>query len=309
VSKGQPHAREAGLSLIEMMVTLVIGALLIIGVVAMFSQTRTTYRTNETVVRMQENLRFILSQMEPDLRMTGSWGMHSTGPNVDVPAGITVSCPDGSNISAWLLNNLEPVEASNGAYSLPCATPPDAPYLDGTDVLVVRHASGEAVAPAAGMVQIHSDRLDSRVFDDGAGPGGCCVFNWQTNAYYVSSGSSLGAGVPSLRRKTLAGSVWQDEELVAGVENLQVQLGVDTDADGVVDRYVDPGNALVSPLAFPARIIAVRLWLMMRAEAPDDTFSEANSYDFADVAGYAPGDRFRRQLVSKTIVLRNMRSS
>lgn len=59
--------REAGLSLIEMMVTLVIGAFLIIGVIAMFSQTRSTYRTNDTVARMQENLRFILSQMEPDI--------------------------------------------------------------------------------------------------------------------------------------------------------------------------------------------------------------------------------------------------
>lgn len=302
------HAREAGLSLIEMMVTLVIGALLIIGVVAMFSQTRSTYRTNETVVRMQENLRFILSQMEPDLRMTGSWGMQSAGPNVDVPAGITVTCPDGSDISAWLLNNLEPVTASNASYTLPCATPADAPYLAGTDVLVVRHASGATTTPTAGVVQIQGDRSTSRVFNDGTGPGGCCTFNWQTNAYYISSASSLGANVPSLRRKTLAGSVWQDEELVAGVENLQIQLGVDTDADGVVDRYVDPDNALVSPLAFPARIIAVQLWLMMRADAPDGSFIEAETYNFADVAGYAPADRFRRQLVSKTIVLRNMRS-
>ncbi|MBW7931521.1 MAG: PilW family protein [Gammaproteobacteria bacterium] len=302
------HAREAGLSLIEMMVTLVIGALLIIGVVAMFSQTRSTYRTNDTVARMQENARFILSQMEPDLRMTGSWGMQNSGPNVEVPAGITVTCPDGSDISAWLLNNLEPVTASNSAYTLPCTPPATAPYLAGTDVLVVRHASGAPTVLAAGVVQIQSDRSASRVFNDGTGPGGCCTFNWQTNAYYISSASSLGANVPALRRKTLVGSIWQDEELVAGVENLQVQLGVDTDADGVVDRYVDPDNALVNPLAFPARIIAVQLWLMMRADATDGSFSDAETYNFADVAGYAPADQFRRQLVSKTIMLRNMRN-
>ena len=300
--------REAGLSLIEMMVTLVIGAFLIIGVIAMFSQTRSTYRTNDTVARMQENLRFILSQMEPDIRMTGSWGMQNAGPNVEVPGGINVTCADGTDVSGWVLDNLTPVAAGNSAYTLPCAPPAARPYRAGTDVLVLRHASG-AVSPATnGVIQIQSDRSNSRVFANGVPPAACCIFNWQTDAYYVSSASSLGATVPSLRRMALAGGVWQDEELVAGVENLQIQLGVDTNADGVVDRYVDPDNGLVNPLAFPARVIAVRLWLLLRAEQPDLSFRDGTTYDFADVANYQPGDQLRRQLVSKTIVLRNLRS-
>ncbi len=300
--------REAGLSLIELMVTLVIGAVLIIGVVAMFGQTRSTYRTNDTLSRMQENARFILSQMEPDLRLTGSWGMQNIGPNVDMPGGIAVSCADGTDISAWLLDNLTPVAASNASYDLPCAAPAATPYRNGTDVLVLRHASGAEMAATSGIIQIESDRSNSRVFDDGTSIIACCVYNWQTNAYYVSSSSSLGNGAPSLRRMTLAGGVWQDEELVAGVENFQVQLGVDTNADGMVDRYVDPDNGLVSPLVDPARIVAVRFWIMLRAEQAEQGFADGATYNFADVTNYTPNDQFRRQLISKTVVLRNMRS-
>ena len=305
----RPPAREAGLSLIEMMVTLVIGAFLMIGVIAMFSQTRSTYRTNDTVARMQENARFILSQMEPDLRLTGSWGMQNTGPHVEVPAGVTATCSDGTDATAWLLDPLTPVAADDSAYNLRCPPPAATPYLAGTDVLVLRHASGAQVLPAAGVVQIQSDRGNSRVFANGAAPAACCIYDWQTNAYYVSSASSLGATVPSLRRMTLINGVWQDEELIAGVENLQVELGVDTNADGTVDRYVDPGNALVTPLVDPSRIMAVRFWLMLRAGQLEVGFTDGATYNFANVANYAPADRFRRQLLNKTVVLRNMRSS
>lgn len=299
--------QQQGLSLIEMMVTLVIGAFLMIGVVAMLGQTRSTYRSNDAVVRMQENIHFILSQMEPDIRIAGHWGMQSIGANVSIPGSITAVCEDGSDISAWLLDALSPVTASS-SYDLPCPTPVSAPYQSGTDVLVLRHASGSQQPPMAGWIQIQSDRSDSRVFDDGSPPLACCIFDWQTTAYYIASASSLGASVPALRRKTLVGNVWQDEELVAGVENLQVQLGVDTNADGVVDRYVDAGSALTNPLVFPARIIAVRFWLLMRATTIDNSFQDGATYNFADVSSYTPADRIRRQLISKTVLLRNMRS-
>lgn len=304
------HAtREAGLSLIEMMVTLVIGAFLMIGVIAMFSQTRSTYRTNDTVARMQENARFILSQMEPDLRLTGSWGMQNVGPHVDVPPGVNATCSDGSDATAWLLDPLTPVAAGDSAYNLPCPAPAATPYQAGTDVLVLRHASGVEVPPTAGIIQIQSDRSNSRVFANGAAPAACCIYDWQTNAYYVSSGSSLGATVPSLRRMVLVNGVWQDQELIAGVENLQVELGVDTNADGVVDRYVDPGNGLVNPLVDPARIMAVRIWIMLRAGQIEVGYTDGATYNFANVVNYTPADQFRRQLLSKTVVLRNMRSS
>ena len=50
---------------------------------------------------------------------------------------------------------------------------------------------------------------------------------------------------------------------------------------------------------------AVRFWLMLRAEQPEVGYVDGASYDYANVADYAPGDNIRRTLVNKTIVLRN----
>lgn len=310
---------QQGLSLVEMMVTLLIGAFLMIGVVAIFGQTRTTYRTNDTVGRMQENVRYALNILQPDIRLARNWGMHSRDAFIVPPAGISVTCAeDAADVSAWALS-IRGVEASNGDYDdlVPC---PDfgGDWQAGSDVLVVRHASGTPTAPTAGVVQIQSNRTLARVFDDGVAPIAdvcppACTFDWQVHAYYVASSSSVGPGVPSLRRKTLVGGVLVDQELIAGVEDFQVQLGVDTDADNTVERYVDADHELVTPGSGgfdpDAKIIAVRIWLMFRAERPEVGFTDGAVYSYADVEDFAPADGFRRALVNKTIVLRNFRST
>ena len=316
-------SRAAGLTLIEMMVTLLIGAFLMIGVISIFSQSRTTFRTNDTVERMQENLRFALATMQPDIRLARNWGLSSRASNVTLAAGVTATCPDGTDVGAWTLNPDVGVEASNGVYppDLACAAFDDA-FQAGSDVLVVRHASGQPTAATATVTQIQSDRAVSRVFDDGVTPAAddCpalpalqtrCTYDWQTHAYYVAATSSLGPNVPSLRRKSLVNGVLQDQELIPGVEDFQVQLGVDTDNDNTVERYVDADAPILDPAdaAFipDAKVLAVRLWLLFRAEQPETGFVDGATYSYADVANYQPADGFRRVLVNKTIVLRNAR--
>lgn len=305
--------RQRGLSLIELMVTMLIGAFLMIGVMAIFGQTRTTYRTNDTVERVQENVRFALGAVQPDIRLAGSWGMHSVPSKVVPPAGILVTCEDGTDVSLWALA-VTGVQASNNDFDglVPCPAFQDA-WQAGSDVLVVRHASGQPTAPDATRIQIQSDRTISRVFDTGLAPAAGTTFDWDTTVYYVASTSSLGDTVPSLRRMTLIGNVLTDQELIPGVEDFQVELGVDTDNDNNVERYVDADHGLVTPgdPAFDddAKILAVRLWLMFRAEQPEVGFTDGTTYSYADIANYAPGDAFRRALVNKTIMLRNFRGN
>src|SRR4030095_10491485 len=72
-----PRHLLRGLSLIELMVALTIGSLLIIGAVTVYVQSRSTYRINETVSRMQENARYAMSLLEPDIRLANHWGLMS----------------------------------------------------------------------------------------------------------------------------------------------------------------------------------------------------------------------------------------
>ena len=64
----------SGMTLIELMVALAIGAFLMIGAITVFMQGRTTFRT-ESLARLQENGRFALDVLEPDIRMAHYWGL------------------------------------------------------------------------------------------------------------------------------------------------------------------------------------------------------------------------------------------
>ena len=137
------------------------------------------------------------------------------------------------------------------------------------------------------------------------------MYKRQVHAYYVDRSSSVG-DMPSLRRQTLvAGNQIQDQEVIPGVENLQVQFGIDTDDDGTVDRYVDPDHAALTPGAAgfvpTAEITAVRLWLLVRGELREPAYENSATYTplDGDLAPITPADSFRRMPLSTTIFLRN----
>jgi type IV pilus assembly protein PilW len=69
------HATAAkGFSLVELMIALLIGLIISIGVVQIFSATRATYQLDESLARAQENGRFALEFLTQDIRHAGYAG-------------------------------------------------------------------------------------------------------------------------------------------------------------------------------------------------------------------------------------------
>ena len=123
-------------------------------------------------------------------------------------------------------------------------------------------------------------------------------------------------GVPTLRRKSLVagagGPQIVDQEVAPGVENIQLQLGIDVDQDNTVDRYVDAGDPVLDPsnAAFipGARAMTARVWMVVRSISPETGIEDNANYQPGDVNLGVFNDAFRRMQVSKTILLRNARS-
>ena len=113
---------------------------------------------------------------------------------------------------------------------------------------------------------------------------------------------------PALRAKTLTEiggePRFRDEEILPGVEDLQVQFGIaDTSAGNVVTRYVDPGDADLR--LFPP--LAVRIWMRIRADSTERDYRDDRTWRYADTE-FVPAvteQGFRRILVSRTVTLRN----
>jgi type IV pilus assembly protein PilW len=141
--------------------------------------------------------------------------------------------------------------------------------------------------------------------------------NLIVNSYYVASDSALVPGVPTLRRKrltTVGGApTIVDEEIAPGVENIQIQLGIDVDADNTVDRYVNPGEGVYDPndavnFVPGARVITARIWLLVRGVSPELGIVDTTDYAPGDIDLGTFDDDYRRMQVSKTILLRNART-
>lgn len=65
---------QKGITLIELMIALLIGAFLLTGILQIFISTRLSYRVGEGVSRLQENARFALELLTRDIRMSGYEG-------------------------------------------------------------------------------------------------------------------------------------------------------------------------------------------------------------------------------------------
>lgn len=326
------HAWQKGMTLIELMVALAIGVFLMLGAVTVFMQGRTTFRITESVSRLQENGRFALDALEQDVRMAQFWGLTNhaeaiTGRAAESPIDTTGALSACG--ATWVIDLDNSIAATNNGYAWPAC--PGNNVDAGSDSFVVRRVGENEWTPAqvnsadtpAGTLFVLSRRgskIDGRIFVKGDTLGD---YNMDTDeihqlvvdGYYVSTQSATSfpdlAGVPqnvpSLRMQTLVASAIEDRELITGVEDMQIQFGIDTDPPGApdrgaIDRYVNPGDALIATSV----VLAVRVWLRIRAERFENGFRDGTTYNYAD-ENAVYNDNFRRIVVSKTIYLRNAR--
>jgi len=323
------HNRQHGLTLIETMVAMAISSVLILGSIQMYTQARSNYRTMESVARMQENLRFSVDILDDDVRLAGFWGKAgSANAELRNADAVAITC-NGVDVTDFVMdtevpndNRVTPIEGLQQITDLPAGCRGSNPR-DNSDILIVRHATANQNTVAQlDVVQIQSNGSLGTFFDDGVAPPtdvtvNSQVFDVSFNAYYVSNTSKYDASLPSLRRLSLVGNRIEDQEIIPGVENLQVQLGIDTTpslSNPQIEMYVDGDD----PRIDAGIIVSSRLWLLVRSEtneAGQGYEDTKGPYQTPDASGLQVGPSidaddypatYRRTALSRTIVLRNL---
>jgi type IV pilus assembly protein PilW len=125
--------------------------------------------------------------------------------------------------------------------------------------------------------------------------GDASVMEVLSHAYYVDTASN---NVPSIYRQEITGGVNSaTEELVQGIENMQTWFGVDTNGDGVANRY-----ALASSVTDWTTVVSLRLHLLARSLT--QAASEPVAFRFVGVT-YSPSDNYLRKEFITTVKVRN----
>lgn len=364
--------RQAGLSLVELMIGMVLGLLVVGAAGQYYLASKMTFNSQTQNGRLQEAGRFALEFMARDLRMGGFTGCGSRGRNgvpllfrnylnstvypFDVELGVSGHEASGSAPGQTVaLSATNPAPGGSWAPALPAggsgslASQMPIRALPGSDTVVVRSAGAglPLVSPYTSGSQIFADNqptdidtgdivmvsdcLQMQVFQatnvavggtrinivgsrGGAfSPGnaeninargpvtnfgpGSEVSKVRTFAYFVGQG---GDGTPALYRESLEGGSLVAEELISGVESMQVLYGVDATGNLVVDNYVT-----ASAVADWSQVLAVRIALLVRSPEEFTEDDDARSFQLAGTTVNPVDDRRQRRVFETTIALRN----
>ncbi len=116
-------------------------------------------------------------------------------------------------------------------------------------------------------------------------------------SYYIRNNP---AGVPALYRKTGPSTV---EELVDGIQDMQIEYGVDTDGNGSIDAYVVAGHASLDSADEWKNVRSVRISLLLVSR--EDNVTDAPQRYVYNGSTVTPSDRRLRYVFTSTIGVRN----
>jgi len=92
--------KSKGFSLIELMVAMVIGVIILLGLVSLFSSSSALNRTQTGLAVLQENGRYAISRLKSDIESAGR--KHCV--TVDMPSTVTTSWNQGYEMASWTVD-------------------------------------------------------------------------------------------------------------------------------------------------------------------------------------------------------------
>lgn len=334
-------ARQAGLSLVELMVSITIGLMLLAGLTVLFSQQSAASRELEKVSRQIENGRYAAQVLREDLELAGYFGEY-----FDFAAPSAFPDPCSTSPADLDAASSMPVQGYDSPATVPTplsACLSDADHVPGTDILVIRRAATATVAAATAVAgqlymqtglnasktfgKIVDSGTDSSVFtlkkrDGSVAP----LRDYLVHIYYVSPCNNPVAGatgctdaaddgtpVPTLKRLELtvqAGTpAFSVVPLAEGIQNLQIDYGIDSDADGVPDTYT-AGTYSTGTTPMTAadwgNTMAVRLNILARNLEQSAGHKDMKTYNLGAEGSVGPfEDGYKRRMFTEVVRLTN----
>lgn len=260
--------RQAGLTLVELMISMAIGLILVAGIATLIARQSSSRAELEKTNRQIENGRYALTLLQEDIQHAGFYGQYigALPALAALPDPCSTSAADIDAALAMLLQGYD-APASVPAPLSTCL--PDANHIPGTDILVIRRLEATDALPTiatlvAGQIYVQttpSDKVTALGPDptpatpsvytlkqkDATTPAQlrrfvehiyflspCNVY--ASGATACTSAADNGRPIPTLKRLemsvTAGATALITVPLVEGIENLQLDYGIDATGDG-----------------------------------------------------------------------------
>ncbi len=328
-----------GLSLVELMVAMTVGLLLLGGLTSIVLDSSRSFGELTKTSRQLENGRFAVQLLKDEIEHAGFYGEYA---NLTPPSAFPDPC-ENADLSALAEGLLLPVQGYDAPTGTILSCLADANHIDGTDVLVLRRAATEATALASldpNEMYIQTTSNADPVLDTGANAVSFTltrkdavtpadVRKLRVDIYFISpcnvpsGGTSCdvnadgGNPVPTLKRlsllSTASGPEWVFEPLAEGIEDLQIEYGIDREniaasvqfngipnesAPGAGDSYV----AAPATLDEWANVVALRIYLLARNADPTTGYEDVKVYNLGLAGSRGPfNDQFKRRVFTRVI--------
>lgn len=342
--KGGKAARARGYSLVELMVSIALGLIVLASLVTLFAGNSRERGEVERANEQTENGRYALQLLSEDLRDAGYLASFNpgtvAGPNPQLV--IPVALPNACATDVATLNTAVSL-AVQGYYQGANAPPCLADVRGATDILVVRRASTCAVGSPGCDPQVAGDAylqasgcttqftagnyyaLDTNVLNLNLLQKDCAtaalLYQYRTHIYFVANNDKPGDGIPTLKRAELGAGTFNIVPLVEGIENLQLEYGLDTNvpttgspAVYVADPNTYNGCAPAVCVSYWRNTVAIEINLLGRNQTATQGYTDTKTYTLGLTAAGAPNlvgpfnDGFKRHTYSMSVRLNNTAS-
>lgn len=200
--------KQSGVTLVELMISMTIGMLVVMAATAILLSAKSGYLLQDDEAQIQASGRFAIEMVSRAVRQAayfpGNGGGNATP--VEDEVGAMIAGLDARSLKSGTQGIDSPLKKS----------------VNGSDVLAVRFFGSGAAGNADGtMTNCAGFGVAA---DDGRG--------W--SIFYVAEDAT---GEPELYCKYQGASGWSSQAIARGVESFQVLYGLDTDADGLPNRF------------------------------------------------------------------------
>lgn len=308
---------QQGFTLIELIVALALGLTMVAGTVVVFIQNNRSATQDEEISRVLENGRFAIRFLSREMAMSGFWGKFLDIDTTTEHASVAVGqdCGDGT-ATVWTmeleaLQMFDDVDAATVAANLECL--PSADIVANTDIVAVKRVADTSTADGAlvaNQMYMRTNGVAAEMFLGGAAGTPPALTGTESNwayfpqVFYIRDYSiATDDGIPTFCRAWLDSSGPPDmtnECLVEGVENLQVEFGVDNDDDFVANYFTTSPSA-----AELTDSVSARIFVLVRSVNEVPGYLNDKTYNLGSTVVAAANDAFYRRVFSTTVLLRN----